>query len=552
MAMTTGNEPLRSHERRSRDKRDAGRLEASQRLRAVALVLVLLAGILLAGAFVHPRSAAVLSSAPGGQLPSVSLTSSAAVEWECPGPLPAGSSADRSSVIIVNPDVKPASVEIQVEAVTVGSRKGGHALPPSRTQMSLGPRSEQVVPLATTGPAQDDAVSVLATAGAVAVFESVAAVQLPPPVRHHGSARQALLSIAPLESPCTTGATTSSYVAAGSTAGQSDVIVSLFDPTATQAVAAIRVSTGSAVITPPALQGLIVKPYSLQIFNLSRWVVQQPDVAVAVSTTIGRVALGAAETVASDPTAATAMNGQALLVGVAVPEDTWVMTPGLGQITRTVSVDVYDPGPRPATVTIASPVLGRPLTEISVVVPAGLVREVELPLPTAGSPAGNEPLPVEGPIVIRTAEGVGVVVARVAVQHLGPHTETVALAAGTAQPSDGWVVPVTAGSATTTVPRLSGGLVFSNPGSEPAVLRISELTTASGSSSLQQLSTLTLAGGSSAKVVLRLPIAGADFAGLIVDSGTPIVAEQDFYALGTVQHPVPVAPVPTLGVAVTG
>jgi hypothetical protein len=341
-------------------------------------------------------------------------------------------------------------------------------------------------------------------------------------------------------------------VAAGSTDGQSDVIVSLFDPTATQAVVAIRVSTGSSVTSPPALQGLIVKPYSLQVFDLSHWVVQQPDVAVAVSTTIGRVALGAAETVASDPTAATAINGQALLVGVAVPQDTWVMTPGLGQITRTVAVDVYDPGPRSAAVTIVSPVLGRPLSEISVVVPAGGIRQVELPLPTGGSPIGNVPLGVEGPIVIRTAEGVGVVVARVAVQHLGPHTETVALAAGTAQPSDDWILPVTSGSATTTVPPLGGGLVFSNPGSKPAVLRLYELTTAAGSSSLQQLRTLTLAGGSSVKVVLRLPIAGADFAGLLVNSGTPIVAEQDFYARGTVQHPVAVAPVPTLGVAVTG
>jgi hypothetical protein len=341
-------------------------------------------------------------------------------------------------------------------------------------------------------------------------------------------------------------------VGAGSTAGQSDVIVSLFDPTATQAVAAIRVSTGSSVTTPPALQGLIIKPYSLQVFDLSRWVVQQPTLAVAVSTTIGRVALGAAETVASDPTATTATNGQALLVGVALPQDTWVMTPGLGQITRTVAVNVYDPGSRPARVTIASPVPGRPLTEISVVVPAGGVREVVLPLPTGGSSLGHAALPVEGPIVVRTAEGVGVVVARIAVQHLGSHTETLALAAGTAQPSDGWILPATSGSATTTVPPLGGGLVFSNPGAKPTVLQLSELTTAGGSSSLPLLKTVTLAGGSSLTVALPLPLKATGFAGLLVTAGAPVVAEQDFYAVGTAQQPIPVAPVPTLGVAVTG
>lgn len=535
----------RSHEHpRSRSKHDAATVERRLRARCAGLVGVMLIAVLVAGALVRVTPSRATAVGPSGQLPIVTLSSHSAVQWNCPGPLPAGGSPARSTVIVANPGGATARVLVDVDAVSAV----GVALPAWTTRLSLAPRSEQVVPLRTTGPVQNDAVSVLSVAGAVAVFESVS------PARTRVIHRLVVPRPTALEeSPCSMGTATSSYLASGSTKGQSDVLVSLFDPTATQAVVGIRVATGSEPVSPPALQGLIVKPYSLQVFDVARWVVQQGPIAIAVTTTAGRVALGAAERVASDATSITSTSGQALLIGLVQPRDQWVLTPGLGTTRRSISLRVYDPGSRAASVTIAVPVIGAAPIEITAEVPAGEVRAIDLPSSTApapkapkgsGSQAGRAVLRFEGPITVRTAEGVGIVVSRTAVLTTGHHYETVAFSEATSFPAKEWVVPATESGAA-----VSGGVVISNPGRHPVEVKVIELSADAGA---PITTTLTVPSGATMTAAVQFSASERTVSGILVIAGGLVVAEQDFYALGTPNEVVPVAPAPVDGIPVVG
>jgi hypothetical protein len=529
---------------------DPERLERRLRARALGLVTLMLAGVLVAGAVVHRVPEHQTGSPPNAQLPSVSLSSHSSVEWDCPGPLPAGASPDRSAVVVANPGRGAARVLVHVAAVGTTGNAGGSPLAGWSTRLTIPPLSERQVRLETSGPAQDDAVSVLSTVGAVAVFESVA-----PPASEAVRAPHGRPPSAPEQSPCSTRAAVRSYIASGSTEGESDVLVSLFDPTATQAVAGIQVATETGTVAPPALQGLIVRPFSLQVFDIGKSVVQQPVVAVAVAATAGRIATGASETVGSDPTAATAITGRALVVGIGQPRDRWVLTPGLGTVESSTGVRVYDPGSRSATVTIFSPVGGRAPIEITEEVPAGQVRTVELPVPAA--PAGRTQktsglpskaaAPVEGPIVVQTAEDVGVVVARIATLTLGAHEEAVAFAAASSVPANVWVVPAIAFGVS-----VAGGIVISNTGIGSTQVEITRLGSGSGAAGATGLSTLTIGPGASTTASVGSPVAGTTFSGLLVTASAPVVVEQDLYALSTPHETVPVMPAPVEGIPVTG
>ncbi|MHB1771462.1 MAG: DUF5719 family protein [Acidimicrobiales bacterium] len=555
--MKADSDPIPAPARlRTRAAREANGADVRVRVRAVLLVALMLAGILIAGAVVRagvPRAAKV---SRGGQLPVVNLASSTAVEWECPGPLLAGSSSQQSSVVIDNPGRASARVQVFVDAVAAFPRKAERALPSWSTALTLAPHSQSVVALHRTGPRQDDAVSVLETAGSVAVFESTVTVtrmaastggKKPTPRSSPSSTRQ--------ESPCATGGTTSSYIAAGSTGGRSDILVALFDPTATQAVVGIRASSASGVVVPPALQGLIIRPYSLEVFDLARLVVQQDLVAISDETSVGRVVLGAYETVASDPTAATALHGQALVLGIGSPRSSWVMTPGPAARGGTVSLDVYDPGSREAEVSISSSsassqATGQPVVEISAIVPAGEVREITLPSPTVASARtakASSRQALRGPIVLRVAGGVGVVVARSDVQQVAARTQTVALLAATCELASEWLLPVASTTSAAGALPEHGDIVISDPGAAQARIEVLQLTTA-GPLGRSQLATLSLAPGTTATLALSLPAHGTAFAGLELISSSPVVAEQDFSPVGPHRRAVLVAPAPLQGI----
>jgi hypothetical protein len=319
----------------------------------------------------------------------------------------------------------------------------------------------------------------------------------------------------------------------------------LFNPTATQAVVGLTVSTGSASVAPPALQGLIIKPDSVQLFDLGRWVVQQGTVAVAVTATIGRIAVGAAET----QSAISSATGQALVLGVQRSQLAWTFTPGPLASGRVTVVRAYDPESKPATVTISSPIAGHAAIEITDVIPAGGVRAIALPLPGAAKRATGQggsatPAPLEGPIVVRSAQGVGIVVARITSLLADGH-QTITNIAVTSGPANGWVLP----AATALVP-LTGSVEVSNPGSTSVEVEVTELTSASGRPELAPVGTLTVGPGSTVTAPVSVPVSLSLFEGLFVRASSAVVVEQDLSAATTTRGAPAAAPNPVEGVPV--
>jgi hypothetical protein len=272
-----------------------------------------------------------------------------------------------------------------------------------------------------------------------------------------------------------------------------------------------------------------------------------------VTTTAGRVALGAAESVASDATSPTSTTGQALFSGIVQPQDEWVLTPGLGTTRRAISLRVFDPGSRAASVTISVPVIGASPIEITAQVPAGEVRTIALPSSTtptgkattsSGSQAGQPVRRFEGPITVRAAEGVGIVISRTAVLTTGSHYETVAFAEVTSVPAKEWVVPAT-GSATS----VSGGVVVSNPGRDPVEVEVIELSTDAGA---PRTTTLTVPSDATMTAAVHLSASETTVSGIVIVASGLVVAEQDFYAAAVPHEVVPIAPGPVDGIPVTG
>jgi hypothetical protein len=506
-------------------KRDIARSENRRRLASVAFVALAVGGLLAASAVFEAAPLRNSEGSLGGRLPEASLPSNTAAQWDCPGPLPAGSSPQRSAVLLTNPGKAPASVVVAAVATSTAASSAGQKLPGWSKTLVLPPRSSRELPLATTGPSQDDAVSVLSASAAVAVFESVVSAPKRNPV--------------PAASPCEAGTASASYIGAGSTLGRSSVIVSVFDPTATPAVVGIRVSTGAKSVLPPTLQGLIIKPYSLQIFNLGRWVVQQPTLGVTVSASVGRVAVGAAETEAPNGR----VSGSGLLIAVDQTASVWVMPPGVIRAGRSVAVRIFDPGVRSAMVTISSPLAGRAPIELTDNLVAGGVLDVSLPLRAsatkkgkASSPAAAGAPAVEGPIVVRTAEGVGVVVSRITALPYAGQDQAATFAAATSVPSRRWVLPAATGVFGKS--GLREHLVLSNPHNAVASARVEVLRAGSGAVSTIAIpanSTATLAVGSS-----RGHLLGA----VLVLASASVIAEAEIFASHGAFRPSPVEGVP--------
>ncbi len=515
----------RSESRRIREAH-AGR---GRRALAVTLLVLGLAALLSVGAALRTGAApkSELTGLEGG-LPAASPSSLASSMWDCPGPLPGGRSATRSAMVVVNNGSKSAAVQLSAYAVSVSNR-GGSVMKGWAKSWTMPAKSTNTVSLASSAKPQSDAVSVLSSSDALAVFEWI----LPP-----SDSAAAGATPAQVESPCEVGTSAVAYVASGSTAGRSSVTVSVFNPTATEAVVGMRVSDGSSSAQPPALQGLIIPPYSVHTFAIGPWVVQQPTVAVTVMATAGQVAIGAGETVSSG-----SATGQSLVIGSYQTRAAWFLSPGMEVPGRTVAVRVYDPGTRAATVTISSPVVGGPSVDLTAVVPGEGALTVALPLATS-RPKTPTTAPVqvtEGPITVRTAEGVGVVVARVVAVPLTGMASSVSYLAATSWPVATSVVPGRQEAVGTT-------LVLADPGSSGATVEVATLPPEGLASRL--VARLTVQAGGRTSLELSSGEAGS---ALLVTATEAIVAE-------TVRYPIsphstttlPVQPQEVAAVPVSG
>ncbi len=469
-----------------------------------------------AGAFVGPLPLPVVQmSRPGA--------------WHCPGPLPVGVGKERSRISIVNSGTSAVSLVVVVSRTglpRVGFSSGAST---STTRITVDGESQAVLALTTRGPAGLAAVSIETDGGGIGVAESIVG----------GSVFGAPIVLA---SPCSLAAGAQGYVPAGSTYGDSDVQLSLYDPGATAAVVNVSVSTGTALTSPPAFQGVVVPATGLVVLNLRRWVFQQSPLAVTATAVSGDVVVGALEL--SSETAAIASRsaaghgvthlrviGSSLLVGPDRGLGRWAF-PAL-QSSRGVAstFSVYNPGRRPVLVSVAPPGRAGIVAALTEDVPAGGIVDFATPV-TGRSGFGT------GSVVVSAQEGKPIVVARLTTRYSTRVLEAIDATPGTAGPRDEWLLP--GGSRTSQVKDV---VTLDNPGPDGATVDFFELTSRGGTPAL--LEEVSLPAGSDVGINLGLVLKDAPSFALRVVASGPILVEQQLTphsGLTTAAGGIPVQP----------
>lgn len=356
--------------------------------RAVSLALVGcgLVALLVAGGALHGGAAATYTgrSRSVALLPVVSPSGTAATVWNCAGPLEA-TPAKRPAVLLENPSGRPASVRLLIAATAVGGGRPEQRLPGRSASAVVAPRSSVRYLL--------PAVAAPHKAGApvrrgVVVEEAVSVTALHAPVT---ATEQLPTASGTLSSPCSPGSAAGGYEAAGVTTGSSTVELALYDPTAAPAVVDVTVGTGNGPVQPAPYQGISLSPGALFVIHLGRFVPLRPEVAVSAHATVGRFTLGVLSSVDArfvtsrvGPGHSYLETGGTLLSGVGRPLRRFVMPYGVFGASDAEAVRLFDPGNRPAEVTLAGS-SGR----LSVTVLPGHTVSAALPLAGAGS-AGVE------------------------------------------------------------------------------------------------------------------------------------------------------------------
>jgi hypothetical protein len=268
------------------------------------------------------------------------------------------------------------------------------------------------------------------------------------------------------ETPCSSSTASSWYFASGSTAGNDGVALSVLNPGVTAAVVDTSFATASgAVLRPAAYQGVTVAPGSLVIEYVSDHDEGDPSFATTVTAVSGSV-------VAAELQSYTAAGhtGVALETGVPQPSTSWSF-PLTEEISGgVVRFHVYDPGGRPARVSMSVGFAQGSASPMTVTVPAGLATTI--------TTERQSRLPVGTPYWVRftSADGVGVVVAREVQGPSGGPAPVHGLVLGAPAGSDRWLLPSITGPGTS-----PWGFAVVDLAGHPVSVRVSSAAVAAGS-----------------------------------------------------------------------
>lgn len=523
---------------------------------SVGVCLAALAGLLAAGAASRqPRERNFAAPLPS-LLPSVDVASRAATVWSCPGPLQV-SGGDAASISIENPSEHTALASVLVAETEVhGAGPGGHHLATRVTQVRVGPRrtADVAVPADPVGAGKRGAAAAAVDAS-VAVTVTGAAVGVVETARSSGRASQA---------PCATGDSSVGYLTEGATAGSSDVHVAVFDPEATAAVVDVTVGTGAGAVGPEALQGLVVPPRSLEVFDLARFVPQRSHVGVEVTARVGRIAIGSTWSVHARY--ATTIRGLAhhyvetgsgIEVGAGTARDRLELPLGAVGASETEALRLFDPSARPARLELRTTAGDAKVATLSVTVPPGHVVTVAAPVAvSAPAPSHdrhhrrrNDRRPgatAESTLVVESTNGVGVVASRDSFLARGPSSVTVRSLEPIEPLASAYVLPAPASPAGRRLRHNpSEELVLSNLGSSSLSVALDELVSerAPSGSPSEPVATVTVPAHSSVTVSLGSVVGSSAKAG----SGFELEAESSFAAAlleqsGELEAPIPLYP----------
>ncbi|HSL58882.1 MAG TPA: DUF5719 family protein [Acidimicrobiales bacterium] len=318
--------------------------------------------------------------------------------------------------------------------------------------------------------------------------------------------------------PCASSPSSTWYLAWGDTSRDARQLVALFNPFPDDAVLDLEFATSEGARVPSAFEGLVVPGRSVIVADVGAEVTRRDQVAATIVARSGRVVAERIQVL--DGT----VGRQGLAVDLAVPTplEAWSLPGGTVVEGRVERLVVFNPGDRTAEIDIElrpdDPAEFGGIEPFELSVAAGDVAVLDLPEePRVADVALGRDLGYQA--VVRSLNGVGIVVERVTI--VPPDADGRGLAVTAASPvvADTWVVPALPTS-------LDGArLVLTNPSSDTIVVARLEVLGPDGTSALDP-DTVELAAAGRIDIDLAARVDIDDLAGaaLVIRADGPVTA----------------------------
>jgi hypothetical protein len=485
--------------------------KTTRRVVVLGALAALSAAVIVASVAVKPPQA---RGALAGDATAIDrLPGATSSQWSCAGPLPVGSASVLSAIELANSGRAPVEARFSFVTSLGANRRGNVSVPPGGVVV--------VRPPEVSKPG-------FAAAGVVAQGSGLSVAE----VVHSPEGPDA--------ASCARSASTTAYLVAGDTRKTDDVMLSLYDPGATPAVADVSVTTPSGVQSPPALQGLPIGAGQVATYSIAQRVPFVAALAITVRSSAGSLVVGGLSSDRLDGT-----TFEALEPGILSPSPEWSFSAAPAGPDAQQTIDLFNPTPRSAKVAVTDSTSSG-TARIGVIVPADAVARVPLPTEPKTRALGS--------VEVHTARGVPLIAARTTVigaaipaamlpeksalqrarraLDLVPRTPVgYTVTNGTPKPARFWLV--------------DGGehdrsdateLVVTNPNG-----RSVRVTIRPAGAKAPWISGLVVNGGTTAVVDFAdLPEATGRF-GLVVEASAPVIATGTIYANGSIGFTSPAA-----------
>lgn len=459
-----------------------------------ATVLVVLVALFLVGAAVDQAlgkattgaSPAAVSGQGASAVPPESALSSS---WYCQmateptpaagGPPPSGAGLT-PSLLLANAGGR--ALEAQVSPV--GARGGRSA------HLTVAAHGRAVVSESSLAPGAYAAATVDVYGGGMAVEQQLAGPQG--------------LSVA----PCASQVGRHWYFASGSTYGADRLLLSLYNPLPTGAIADVSFATGTGALRPSDDQGIVVGGGQQVVLDVGLHVQQQRLVATDVTVRLGRL-------VASETQTGAPSSGLAMVLGAPSAGSAWYFPAGLVGPGAHEQVGLYNPSSVAAQVTVGLSLAAGSAEPMSFSVAPGSVTVLD------ANSQHRIPLGTLFSLVVQAVNGVGVVAERSVTDGPPRHQRGRADLLG-GRPARRWVL---AGGSP---PASAGSVVVENPGPAPVALSVVPLAGAASGPPPGALSGVVVPPGRPLALPLAAHLSRAQLGlPLVVAATGPIVVEQD-------------------------
>lgn len=315
--------------------------------------------------------------------------------------------------------------------------------------------------------------------------------------------------------PCSSRPAQQWFFASGSTAAGDDLLVSLYNPLPTSAIADLSFTTDQGPVVPSDDQGVVVPPQSQLTVDVGVHVQERALVATDVNVRMGRLVVFEVE-LGSTP----ARPGMALALGASALGTQWDLPAGAVGPGAAEEIDIFNPSPTTAAVSIGLGLATGSAEPLQVSVAGDAVVAV------SANSQHRIPLGVLFSASVVSTNGVPVVAER-SILDTAPRTVQGRSYIIGGLPARHWMVAGGASSAAT-----AESLIVQDPGPTPALVSVSLLDASSAGSPAgglaAGLSEVPVAAGRPLALPLSAHLTPAQLQHpLEVTSSVPVVVEQD-------------------------